>query len=485
MTYQVIDGLAVVEGDIILGTPEELEPPKGPQVIKELDTRKEAVAISDPESLWPEGVVPYVIDSNLPKRQRVLDAIQHWNNNTLIRLTARTNEPNWVRFVSTGSGGLCTSFVGMVGGEQNVSLQDDCGVGATIHEIGHAVGLFHEQGREDRDNHVNVLFDNIDKRFSSAFTQRIRTGDDIGQYDHGSIMHYSAFLFSRNNLPSMETIPPGMVMGQRDGLAAGDIDGVSRLYGQTPTKTTISTNPQGLQIRVDGMVFTAPQSFDWSRGTSHTISVPSPQGDNSERFLFGKWSDGGGQTHNVIVSSSTTVFTAHFIQQFKIETGSLPRGSGTVTISPFPPNGFYAARTSVEATANAGEGFSFQAWRGPTLAGFHGFSGNPARFPVIFPGLNYTGVFTQAPLTTIATNFPGRRVVVDGDTYWLPFSFRWAVGTTHMIGVEDAIQGEPSGVSRWVFKEWSDGGAVTHNITVSEDVSTRISTLVSVLLTIG
>lgn len=86
VTCQVINGLAVVEGDIILGTPEELEPPKGPQVIKEPDARKEAVARSEPERLWPEGVVPYVIDSNMPDlpRKRILVAIQHWNDNTLI-----------------------------------------------------------------------------------------------------------------------------------------------------------------------------------------------------------------------------------------------------------------------------------------------------------------------------------------------------------------------------------------------------------------
>ena len=58
ITYQVINGLAIWEGDIILGAPEELKPPEGPQVIKEPDARKEAVATSDPERLWPEGVIP-------------------------------------------------------------------------------------------------------------------------------------------------------------------------------------------------------------------------------------------------------------------------------------------------------------------------------------------------------------------------------------------------------------------------------------------
>ena len=45
VTYQVINGLAVAEGDIILGTPEELKAPEGSQLIKDLNTVKESVGI--------------------------------------------------------------------------------------------------------------------------------------------------------------------------------------------------------------------------------------------------------------------------------------------------------------------------------------------------------------------------------------------------------------------------------------------------------
>ena len=47
----------------------------------------------------------------------------------------------------------------MVGGEQKIWLREYCGVGAVIHEIGHAVGLLHEHQRNDRDTYIWVSSD--------------------------------------------------------------------------------------------------------------------------------------------------------------------------------------------------------------------------------------------------------------------------------------------------------------------------------------
>jgi hypothetical protein len=66
--------------------------------------------------------------------------------------------------------------------------------GVPIHEIGHTIGLFHEQSRPDRDSYVTVYFNNMLASDFSQFEKKDYTNIQTYNfsYDYGSIMHYGS-----------------------------------------------------------------------------------------------------------------------------------------------------------------------------------------------------------------------------------------------------------------------------------------------------
>ncbi len=76
--------------------------------------------------------------------------------------------------------------------------------GGSLHENndsardGHALGLFHEQSRADRNAYVNYMEQNIDKPNHANFD--IIGSDSIGSglYNYASIMEYGPFTFDKD-----------------------------------------------------------------------------------------------------------------------------------------------------------------------------------------------------------------------------------------------------------------------------------------------
>ncbi|MFG1820630.1 M12 family metallopeptidase, partial [Kribbella sp. NPDC049174] len=164
-------------------------------------------------------------------------AITQWHDRT--RLALRQRQTTDTAWLTCRDSNQCSSWVGRRGGSQDVNLSAQCGTGATIHEIGHAVGLWHEQSREDRDTFVTIHWQNIQAGQSHNFNQHISDGDDVGAYDFGSIMHYGSTAFGtidpatgrpRTTISPTQPLPPGTIMGQRAGLSVGDRAAVAQMY---------------------------------------------------------------------------------------------------------------------------------------------------------------------------------------------------------------------------------------------------------------
>lgn len=228
--HQGDEGEALYQGDIILGPIFSLQQSNNVGLQDLSEEILFGLAIRDRDTRWPNGHVRYRINPELPSPARILSAISAWEAATDITFEEITDTTgNYVEFVP-GSG--CSSAVGMVGGRQVIRLSDSCSVGNTIHEIGHTLGLHHEQARGDRGQHVVVLTNNILSGYEGNFRPDPTNFQDIQGYCHGSIMHYGAYAFSKQPrvLKTIETVPPDIPIGQRSGLAACDVEAIAEIY---------------------------------------------------------------------------------------------------------------------------------------------------------------------------------------------------------------------------------------------------------------
>lgn len=225
------DGWMLVDGDKIVRTKGDL--PEQP--LPEHLAQSVGVGVGN---TWPNGVIPYTISPNLPNPQRVLDAIAHWNNllDPVIKFVPRSDpvfQPDYVYFVPVSGG--CAATVGFYrgAGPHTVELAPECGSGNVAHELGHVVGLDHEQNRKDRDNHVQIVAGKILAGFETNFAIE-QSYQDYGPYNFGSIMHYTLYAFSSDGSQTIiprVTLSPNIFVGQRRGLSIQDINGVRLMYG--------------------------------------------------------------------------------------------------------------------------------------------------------------------------------------------------------------------------------------------------------------
>jgi hypothetical protein len=220
LEYSVIGNMAFFEGDILIGQ------------VAASDATTRGLGITGAGYRWSGGKVPYEIDSAMPGKERVKTAIKHWQDKTPFQFVERTSAnqhlyPDYIRFEARDG---CWSSVGKQSGKQIISLGAGCGTGAAIHEIGHAIGLWHEQSREDRNKFVTIHEANVIPKNLHNFKQHISDGDDLGKYDYESIMHYPSKAFSKNGQDTIVPKQSGVTIGQRIELSAGDIAAVKELY---------------------------------------------------------------------------------------------------------------------------------------------------------------------------------------------------------------------------------------------------------------
>ena len=245
--FKVEHGRAIFQGDIDLGRADRLQPPAGRfrSSRRGIGTTTQALSVRAGDGyLWPGGIVPFEFDANLLKpenqnlRNNVQAAINFYNANTNLQFLPSSDALVFLRFKEdSGISGSGESPVGRVAqGSQTIKLKSTAPTSTIIHEMGHAIGLWHEQSRRDRDTNVEVIFDNILDGEEHNFDKHVDDGLDFGPYDTNSVMHYSSSAFARRDpltgrlLTTIRSRIPTAAIAPSATLSPRDIAGINRLY---------------------------------------------------------------------------------------------------------------------------------------------------------------------------------------------------------------------------------------------------------------
>ena len=225
-------------------------------------TREKRAATSTSRLLWPNGVVYYTFDDHfsLAFTKTVLEAMDNYETKTCLRFVQRRLQRNYISIRGVRRG--CFSHLGMRGGRRilNLGSRSCNSVGVAEHEIGHAIGFWHEQSRPDRDSYVDIVWDNIRLRGQHNFMKRkANEVNSLGVgYDYCSVMHYPTHAFSKGDYSTIivknktEQESQGcQKLGPHNGLSVRDIQQVNLLYNcSLPSRLGLKTGRLTCRIKV-------------------------------------------------------------------------------------------------------------------------------------------------------------------------------------------------------------------------------------------
>ncbi|MEM7156531.1 MAG: M12 family metallopeptidase [Myxococcota bacterium] len=252
VTYEVVDGDVVMEGDMILGTEDEFD------ALHRADGLTFR-GVGRDNRLWSMPVKYSFANSITGAMETAIeDALDRLVDESDAQISFQECSGlcagSHIKF-RFESGDGCSSNVGRVRwpGINKVNLEEACdGVNGTaagqnreesviMHEVMHALGVYHEHSRCDRDTFVTINWGNIEDDRDHNFERHCSNATDYGVYDYASVMHYPDTAFSTGGFTiTAPNAADQALMGTRNGLSQGDRSVLIGLYGFDcePTRNT-------------------------------------------------------------------------------------------------------------------------------------------------------------------------------------------------------------------------------------------------------
>eukprot|EP00927_Polykrikos_kofoidii_P055918 TRINITY_DN50103_c0_g1_i1.p1 TRINITY_DN50103_c0_g1~~TRINITY_DN50103_c0_g1_i1.p1 ORF type:complete len:513 (-),score=83.34 TRINITY_DN50103_c0_g1_i1:77-1561(-) len=210
--------------------------------------------------LW-KGPIKYCFAANTAasSKKAIKDAFAHITAHvpciTFTEVLAEVRDGNMPACVGadkamyvTSTGQMCSAnigapnfkqFPGVYVTEVNLAPHSCDVLGIAVHEVGHALGMLHEQARTDYSKYVKINWDNIEESGKSQYATNTNA-DRTVPYDLQSVMHYPETMFGKYNdqgtqlrvmTKTNDALNKGKVMGNRMGLTRADAIQLGKMYG--------------------------------------------------------------------------------------------------------------------------------------------------------------------------------------------------------------------------------------------------------------
>jgi hypothetical protein len=204
--------------------------------------------VKDVHKRWPGGCIVFRKLDELHELSTAeiglfQDAMAHWSQNADVRFLERTTQDSFVTFkpdADPADGISYSSSIGMQGDEQFIRLDPittrDDRIRTSRHEVGHALGMYHEHQRRDREHDIDINeaeIKDLSCRLNIVNIISDQDGVKVGDYDLNSIMHYGTFKkCSKDGQTPIISLEHGDPLPSRsDSVSRGDRDSAAVLNG--------------------------------------------------------------------------------------------------------------------------------------------------------------------------------------------------------------------------------------------------------------